>query len=200
MCFSIRLAKSVICSVHVYWVRCQQFERMQFLSLLSVKLWTSINIYNYWYIHSKLLKLNFIIYFFTFKMKAELLLSLCFSICIVGTGITTFWKIGKLVMLCMTYFLHFFSSFVMHQTFSQLCSFDYTTKTVQIYKAPWSILDKPRFPYRGLMLGESKFYKWDKFTFCKCSCAMFWGSVDTYVFFFLFLFLQIRQGTIYQLM
>jgi len=42
----------------------------------------------------------------------------------------------------------------MHQTFSQLCSFDYTTKTVQIQKAPWSIQDKPRFAYRGLMLGK----------------------------------------------
>ncbi|KAL2602784.1 hypothetical protein AAZV13_10G247500 [Glycine max] len=44
------------------------------------------------------------------------------------------------------------------ETFSQLCSFDYTTKTVQIYKAPWSILDKPRFPYRGLMLDTSRHY------------------------------------------
>ena len=101
------------------------------------------------------------------------------------------------LLCCAWPILHFFSSFVMHQTFSQLCSFDYTTKTVQIYKAPWSIRDKPRFPYRGLMLGESRFCKWDKFTFCKCSCAMFWGSIDTCVG--LLLILQIHQGTIYQL-
>ncbi|XP_061372251.1 beta-hexosaminidase 1-like [Gastrolobium bilobum] len=44
------------------------------------------------------------------------------------------------------------------ETFSQLCSFDYTTKTVQIYKAPWSIRDKPRFAYRGLMLDTSRHY------------------------------------------
>ncbi|KAJ1436388.1 Glycoside hydrolase family 20, catalytic domain [Sesbania bispinosa] len=44
------------------------------------------------------------------------------------------------------------------ETFSQLCSFDYTTKTVQIYKAPWSIRDKPRFPYRGLLLDTSRHY------------------------------------------
>ncbi|CAL5210265.1 unnamed protein product [Lathyrus oleraceus] len=44
------------------------------------------------------------------------------------------------------------------ETFSQLCSFDYSTKTVQIYKAPWSILDKPRFPFRGLMLDTSRHY------------------------------------------
>ncbi|XP_057424173.1 beta-hexosaminidase 1-like [Lotus japonicus] len=44
------------------------------------------------------------------------------------------------------------------ETFSQLCSFDYTTKKVQIYKTPWSIRDKPRFPYRGLMLDTSRHY------------------------------------------
>ncbi|KAL2329631.1 hypothetical protein Fmac_017212 [Flemingia macrophylla] len=44
------------------------------------------------------------------------------------------------------------------ETFSQLCSFDYTTKTVKIYKAPWSIQDKPRFAFRGLMLDTSRHY------------------------------------------
>ncbi|WJX88621.1 Beta-hexosaminidase 1 [Trifolium repens] len=44
------------------------------------------------------------------------------------------------------------------ETFSQLCSFDYTTKTVKIHKAPWSIQDKPRFAYRGLMLDTSRHY------------------------------------------
>jgi len=57
------------------------------------------------------------------------------------------WKL-KYCCLCM-----------MHQTFSQLCSFDYTTKTVKIYKAPWSIQDKPRFAYRGLLLGEAQVFK-----------------------------------------
>ncbi|KAI5401894.1 beta-hexosaminidase 1 isoform X1 [Lathyrus oleraceus] len=44
------------------------------------------------------------------------------------------------------------------ETFSQLCSFDYSTKTVQILKAPWSIQDKPRFSFRGLMLDTSRHY------------------------------------------
>ncbi|KAJ9545672.1 hypothetical protein OSB04_025379 [Centaurea solstitialis] len=44
------------------------------------------------------------------------------------------------------------------ETFSQLCGFDYGTKTVQIYKAPWFIKDKPRFVFRGLLLDTSRHY------------------------------------------
>lgn len=44
------------------------------------------------------------------------------------------------------------------QTFSQLCTFDYGSKTVQIFKAPWYIRDKPRFAYRGLLLGKFPVY------------------------------------------
>ncbi|WVY92819.1 hypothetical protein V8G54_031907 [Vigna mungo] len=44
------------------------------------------------------------------------------------------------------------------ETFSQLCSFDYTTKKLQISKVPWSIRDKPRFQYRGLLLDTSRHY------------------------------------------
>ncbi|RVX13722.1 Beta-hexosaminidase 1 [Vitis vinifera] len=44
------------------------------------------------------------------------------------------------------------------ETFSQLCAFDYGTKTVQVYNAPWYIQDKPRFVYRGLMLDTSRHY------------------------------------------
>ncbi|KAL9388664.1 hypothetical protein Peur_017269 [Populus x canadensis] len=44
------------------------------------------------------------------------------------------------------------------ETFSQLCAFDYETKAVQIYRAPWYVLDKPRFAYRGLLLDTSRHY------------------------------------------
>ncbi|KAK8514866.1 hypothetical protein V6N12_001033 [Hibiscus sabdariffa] len=43
------------------------------------------------------------------------------------------------------------------ETFSQLCAFDYTTKSVQISRAPWYIKDKPRFAYRGLLLDTDAF-------------------------------------------
>ncbi|OWM70094.1 hypothetical protein CDL15_Pgr025944 [Punica granatum] len=44
------------------------------------------------------------------------------------------------------------------ETFSQLCMFDYGSKTVLIHKAPWNIQDKPRFKYRGLLLDTSRHY------------------------------------------
>ncbi|KAL6290868.1 hypothetical protein ACE6H2_008378 [Prunus campanulata] len=44
------------------------------------------------------------------------------------------------------------------ETFSQLCTFDYGSKSVQVNRAPWSIRDSPRFAYRGLLLDTSRHY------------------------------------------
>ncbi|ONI24170.1 hypothetical protein PRUPE_2G228000 [Prunus persica] len=44
------------------------------------------------------------------------------------------------------------------ETFSQLCTFDYGSKSVQVYRAPWYIRDSPRFAYRGLLLDTSRHY------------------------------------------
>ncbi|KAK6933242.1 Beta-hexosaminidase, eukaryotic type, N-terminal [Dillenia turbinata] len=44
------------------------------------------------------------------------------------------------------------------ETFSQLCYFNYESKTVEVYKAPWYIRDEPRFAYRGLLLDTSRHY------------------------------------------
>ncbi|KAK4766221.1 hypothetical protein SAY87_007863 [Trapa incisa] len=44
------------------------------------------------------------------------------------------------------------------ETFSQLCTFDYGSKTVLIHNTPWIIHDRPRFKYRGLLLDTSRHY------------------------------------------
>ncbi|KAL9275200.1 Beta-hexosaminidase 1-like protein [Drosera capensis] len=44
------------------------------------------------------------------------------------------------------------------ETFSQLCVFDFGSKSIQIPKAPWNIQDEPRFMYRGLLIDTSRHY------------------------------------------
>lgn len=44
------------------------------------------------------------------------------------------------------------------ETFSQLCTFNYDKKTVELYKAPWYIRDEPRFAFRGLLLDTSRHF------------------------------------------
>uniref|UniRef100_A0A803M2S7 beta-N-acetylhexosaminidase n=1 Tax=Chenopodium quinoa TaxID=63459 RepID=A0A803M2S7_CHEQI len=44
------------------------------------------------------------------------------------------------------------------ETFSQLCTFHYESKTVKVMKAPWYVQDEPRFAYRGLLIDTSRHY------------------------------------------
>lgn len=44
------------------------------------------------------------------------------------------------------------------ETFSQLVSFNFSSKTYHVESAPWRIDDAPRFPFRGLMVDTARHY------------------------------------------
>ncbi|XP_062105114.1 beta-hexosaminidase 3 [Humulus lupulus] len=75
------------------------------------------------------------------------------------------------------------------QTFSQLCRFNSKTKTVELNRAPWTIIDEPRFSYRGLLIDTSRHYLplpviksvIDSMAYAKLN-VLHWHIVDTQSF------------------
>ncbi|CAN1853265.1 Beta-hexosaminidase 3 [Linum perenne] len=75
------------------------------------------------------------------------------------------------------------------ETFSQLCHFDFSTREIEIQMVPWTIIDQPRFFYRGLLIDTSRHYQpismikkiIDSMTYAKLN-VLHWHIVDTQSF------------------
>ncbi|GAB2277138.1 Beta-hexosaminidase 3 [Dionaea muscipula] len=75
------------------------------------------------------------------------------------------------------------------QTFSQLCHFNLNDEVIEVDLAPWTIIDQPRFLYRGLLIDTSRHYLplpviknvIDSMSYAKLN-VLHWHIVDTQSF------------------
>ncbi|XP_022966042.1 beta-hexosaminidase 3-like [Cucurbita maxima] len=75
------------------------------------------------------------------------------------------------------------------QTFSQLCSFNFESRAIEVRSVPWNIIDQPRFSYRGLLIDTSRHYQplpvikkvIDSMAYAKLN-VLHWHIVDTQSF------------------
>lgn len=75
------------------------------------------------------------------------------------------------------------------QTFSQLCHFNFTTRIIEVPMVPWTVIDQPRFSFRGLLIDTSRHYLplpviknvIDSMAYAKLN-VLHWHIVDTQSF------------------